>query len=116
MKLSQMVMMNTKYKMNIHGAINWFDADELTIFKATRLSNRNVVETIYIIGAGKGYCVNSGDRISYITDTGKGYGGKGELIIYDIIVSGKKYGNNIIQIQNKTSLNEVIKLPIWVLK
>lgn len=116
MKLSQIVMMNTKYKMNIHGVVNWFDSDEFTIFKATRLSNRNVIETIYILGAGIGYSLNSGDRLKYVTDTGKGYGGKGELIIYDIMVSGKKYGNNIVLVQNKTSLNEVIKLPVWVLK
>lgn len=113
---SRFVMMNTKYKMNVYGTINWFDSEELTVFKATRMSNRGVIELIYVIGAGVGYGVNIGDRIPYITDTGKGYGGKGELVINDIIVSGKKYGNNLIRPEGRSNINEVVKLPVWVLK
>ena len=111
-----MVILNTKYKMNGYGAVNWFDSDEFTLIQATRMSNRNVVEPIYIIGAGIGYKLHSGDRIDYITDTGKGYGGKGTLIINNIYKSGKKYSNNIMPIDCKNGFNEIIKLPLWVMK
>lgn len=114
--MNNIVMMNTKYKMNCYGAVNWFDSDELTLIQATRISNRNVVETIYILGAGVGYNIHSGDRLTYITDTGRGYGGKGELIINNIYKAGRKYRDDILIIECKTKVNEVAKYPVWVMK
>ena len=114
--LNRWVMRNTKQKMNIHQAIEWFNSDKMTIIKARRYSYRGANEIIYIFGAYGSYGKNKGDSVEYITDTGNGYGGKGKLFIEDVLYSGTAYQNKIMSTQNIMELNEIEKLPIWVFK
>ena len=114
--LNNWVIMNTKQKMNIHQAIKWFDIDDMVIIRARRCSNRGANEDIYILGAGGNYGVKRRQVVKYKTDTGNGYGGTGELVIADIVRSGKLYNNKIMSTCDIISLNEKIKLPIWVFK
>ena len=114
--LDRWTIMNTKSKMNIHQAIEWFNIDEMIIIRARRYSYRGANEEIYILGAYGTYGINPEDSIEYVSDTGNGYGGTGKLFIEDIMSSGRKYGNKIMSTHNIMELNEKVKLPIWVFK
>ena len=113
--INKFVMMNTGKKMNIHQAIEWFDIRHMSIIKARRYSYHGADELIYILGGYGTYC-NRGDYVDYITDTGRGYGGRGKLFIEDVLSSGTDFKNKIASTQNILELNEVEKLHIWVLK
>lgn len=103
------VIMNTKKKMTITEAIVWFGSRNSTLIECQRHSERGLVESIYVIGASSNYG-KIGETVDYITDTGKGYGGKGRIKITGIA----NVHNGAIK--NDGYFNMYMKKPIWVFK
>lgn len=99
------VIMNTKKKMTITEAFNWYNSRDCEILECLRASERGARDTIYVIGSGYGYG-NVGQRASYITDTGLGYGGKGTVTINKIY-----HANDMDKL-----VNSKIKHGVWVFK
>jgi hypothetical protein len=118
--MGRWVIMNTKRKMNIIEAIKWFNAGEMTIIHGLRTSSRGAVEDVYILGASTGYGY-VGNIYGYVTDTGRGYGGTGQITVLNILTcdsSGNVYDSsgNIIDIENSNNTDKIKKLPVWVFK
>ena len=107
------VIANTKQRMRITEAIKWFNCANTTIIHAKRMSNRGKFEDIYILGAYGTYG-HKGETFDYVTDTGLGYGGRGALLIKNVMTSD--ISGRIMSTEDIMSINEKRTFPIWVFK
>lgn len=106
------VMRNTKKKLTLEKAIEWYNYNNITIVKATRQSNRGANEQIYLIEAGTG-CKEyvTGNILNYIQDNGNGHTGRGNLRITSVVEIKDETVTNIL---NQAELDKKQKLPVWV--
>ncbi|MBO5388428.1 MAG: hypothetical protein J6A59_09845 [Lachnospiraceae bacterium] len=105
------VIRNIKNKMNVNEVINWFDYG-ITIVHAMRISDRGAREEIYVVGARANYGLHLNEFKNYISDTGRGHGGKGKLKVLNLIESD---GEMIMSVMNPIKLDENKRMPIWVM-
>ena len=111
---NQFVIMNTKKKMNLIEAIRWYGSEHsITIIEAIRFSNRGAKDTIYILGSGDGLYTIKGNIDNYIQDSVKGYTGRGQLEILNVLTV---LNEKITSISDPTTLNEKKKYTVWVMK
>lgn len=111
---NQFTIMNTKEKMNINEAIQWYSSNyPITIIQAIRFSNRGATDTIYILGSGDGYYTRKGSIDNYIQDSGNGYTGSGKLEILNVITA---VNGIIMSVSDPRALNEKKKHTVWVMK
>lgn len=80
----------------------WFEY-HCTIFECERISNGGEHEEVYVVCAGP--CNIKDNNVTYITDTGQGYGGTGSMIIKDYYASSSE----IVKTKNQ-------KRAVWVFK
>jgi hypothetical protein len=102
------IIMNTKKKKTLDEIVRNWTSDRLTVYYCERHSSQGVIEPVFIAGASGNYG-EVGSTVNYVTDTGRGYGGTGRMVIL-----------NEFRIETSnpqtyaTRLNS--KLPFWVFK
>lgn len=111
--MREWVIMNTKQKMKLADAIKWYNSADMTIVHATRMSERGACEDIYILGSGTGYG-HKREHYKYVTDTGAGYGGKGTVLIRNVMTSD--LSGRVMSTEDIMAINEKKSLPVWVFK
>lgn len=106
--MDRWVIMNTKKTATLEEAVIWFGSD-CTIIQGLRKSERGALKPVYILG-GTAHYGNVGDKVGYVTDTGRGYGGKGTIHIEnEMNVTGNILIGNPIY-------SKIQKREIWVFK
>ena len=109
--MKEVVIMNTKHKTTMEDAVKWFE-HPCTILDCIRKSDRGKVEKIYILGAISNYADN-GEILRYVVDTGRGYGGRGSIVVHNSITIKNL---QIVDTADALRIDEKQKLPIYVFK
>lgn len=112
MTVNNWVIANTKVKLNLKQICEGDTWNRFIVIHCIRKSDRGAIEDIYIAGA-ENELPKSGEKHSYVVDTGRGYGGRGTVTVVNSFLIDNKI---IMALLDPVKVNENKKLPVYVFK